>query len=85
MPHPDFKYEDFVLDKFGIKNYHKAISDHKDRLKDSGKSKICSRPEKRHKKIRTEMSSFILPCRFSLTPFSKPVSWFHISRANFVP
>jgi hypothetical protein len=43
-----------------------------------GKSKICSSPEKRHKKIRIEMSSLVFSCRFSLTPSINSVSWFHI-------
>jgi len=31
LPHPDFVYENFVSDRFGIKNFHKTISSHKNK------------------------------------------------------
>jgi hypothetical protein len=40
-PHPDFVYEDFVFDRFGIKNFHKAISTHKDKPEYKTNSMTC--------------------------------------------
>lgn len=40
-PHSDFVYEDFVIDRFGIKNFHKAISTHKDKQEFGNISKEC--------------------------------------------
>lgn len=41
-PHSDFVYEKFVSDRFGIKNFHKAISIHKSKKGFTDTAKICA-------------------------------------------